>query len=81
MELLKFDPKIDNEITDDIVATLELYLERAREGEFIGLTIIGTCQDRTVSHVTCETDNYVAHTGALTLALFRNLMNGSTEPE
>jgi hypothetical protein len=76
MKVVQFKP--DTSVNDDIVAILKDYLGQAKQGAFIGITIIGSRPDGSISHQTSTTNDYITHTGALTIALFRNLMNAPT---
>jgi hypothetical protein len=77
MELVKLTPRFPDECDKEMVATLEVWLERAKEGRFSGLALVGVCKDGSVDHETPSRTDHPKLVGGVTI-LLHNLLNDVT---
>lgn len=79
--LVQFERKLTAEqqaVQDDIVRTLEKYLERAKNGEYTGIVFAGSRADGNTDTCSSRTNHYPALIGAAHYAVFRLCQIGET---
>lgn len=78
VELKSADAKWRDEVQADMLDQLDRARRRVEAGEYMGFTLVALVRDGSIDTVTTKTEDYIKHTGALTIALHRNLINSPT---
>lgn len=69
------------EVRQDIVSTLEDWLEDAKAGRLVGLALCGVNIDKTTRSQVCESDNYHMLLASVTVLQFRLLSESAERSE